>query len=129
MTKGADDYLINEHSKNVRNKARRLVFFIVVGISIMVAILGAMLFFEYKDQEVSSGLDSWAEGEKASWMAEPVSMAIDIEPDESLVSFEEMVQKVDISKVGDNIYLIPKSSSSVEVYESDNKQIIIRIKK
>ena len=57
-----------------------------------------------------------------------ISDIADLEQDEHVVGFYDLEEKIEFIKIENEVYLIPKKNTLVEVYENDNKQLVIKVK-
>lgn len=118
--------------EKVNRKSRHFALAILLFIVFLIVVLGVVFvveddygrFEENYDYEVNSD-NSWKRNKidlgDASFH-EPISI------DESYVSIDDLEQQVELSKIGDSIYLMPKRDNSVDIYENGENQLIIKIR-
>lgn len=118
--------------EKVNRKSRYSALAILLFIVFLIAVLGVVFvveddydLFEKSYDYGVNGDDSWQSNKidlgDASFY-EPISL------DESSVSIDDLEQQVELSKIGDSIYLIPKRDNSVDIYENGENQLIIKIR-
>lgn len=118
--------------EKVNRKSRHFALAILLFIVFLIVVLGVVfvveddygIFEENYDYEVllDNGLQSNKIDLGDASFYEPISL------DESSVSIDDLEQQVELLKIGDSIYLIPKRDNSVDVYKNDENQLIIKIR-
>lgn len=111
--------------EKVNRKSRYFALAILLFIVFLIVVLGVVFVVEENYDYGVNGDNSWKSNKidlgDASFY-EPISL------DESSVSIDDLEQQVELSKIGDSIYLMPKRDNSVDIYENGENQLIIKIR-
>lgn len=118
--------------EKVNRKSRYSALAILLFIVFLIAVLGVVFVVEDDYGLFEKSYDYGVNGDN-SWQSNKIDLgdanfSEPISLDEPSVSIDDLEQQVELSKIGDSIYLIPKRDNSVDVYENGENQLIIKIR-
>lgn len=102
--------------------------FLVIGLMILASVVGILAI--YVNTTGVSNIEKYDFNSEQSFQNSftEISDIVDFTQDEHVVGFYDLEEKIEFIKIEDDVYLIPKKNTLVEVYENDNKQLVIKVK-